>query len=222
MNGWLTPVEILEMAKEENLKRRWKRLSNGPFARQRFQGNLGLESCAMIPPHLPHPPILLVGHGRLTYTLKWWNENIRHFDPEEFTTWPGISPNERIRTTLDYMNPLLGLKLDALREYVGKPIIIHEGYAESGHSENSAHYFGNAVDLHIEGLNLIEQYLVAERFLWGGLGLYPEWNTPGLHLDIREAGAYLSYKRAKRWMCLGGEEVALDYSGILHVMQKVY
>jgi len=53
------------------------------------------------------------------------------------------------------------------------------------HSENSLHYNGKAIDLHMEGMTLGEQSRIAMRYFFGGMGLYPDWKHPGLHLDIR-------------------------------------
>tara|TARA_Y100000310_G_C20635866_1_gene791119 strand:- start:358 stop:777 length:420 start_codon:yes stop_codon:yes gene_type:complete len=99
------------------------------------------------------------------------------------------------------------LALDKLREAADKPIIIHGGYAESGHSENSYHYRGMAADLHIEGYSLLDQFLLAERQgVFGGIGVYPfpEWNNPGLHLDVRK-----SYQKPVRWARIDGKYVGL-------------
>ena len=87
----------------------------------------------------------------------------------------------------DKMSYELLVKLDALRDFLGKRIVIHCGYATKGHSRNSMHYVGQAVDLHIEGLSVIEAWLASERFDFGGIGLYPKWENPGLHLDVRYA-----------------------------------
>ena len=54
-----------------------------------------------------------------------------------------------------------------------------------GHSENSLHYQGKAIDLHMEGMTLGEQARIAMRYFFGGMGLYPDWKHPGLHLDLR-------------------------------------
>lgn len=85
----------------------------------------------------------------------------------------------------DNMNPQLILKLDALREFVGRPLVVHVGFAVAGHSSGSQHYLGNAADFHIEGLTLLEQFLAAERFNFAGIGLYPFWEQLGLHCDVR-------------------------------------
>ena len=80
--------------------------------------------------------------------------------------------------------------------------IIHVAYEPAGHSIGSQHYFGRAVDLHFNKLSLMEQYLAAERFNFPGLGIYPYWQHPGLHLDIREL---TSYKGARWWRSKKGE-----------------
>lgn len=76
-------------------------------------------------------------------------------------------------------------RLDDFRHYVGKPVIVHCGYGTDGHVENSQHYVGKAVDIHVVNMELIDQYLAAERFGFTGLGLYPFWTNPGMHLDLR-------------------------------------
>lgn len=112
-----------------------------------------------------------------------WSK-IRWFSPEE--NWGDIFK----------IHPQLVELLDRMREYAGRPIIIHEAYATSGHSPNSYHYLGMAADCHIKGLNVIDQYLIAERFPWGGIGVYGRdvWNRPGLHVDVRPGHA--------RWGCM--------------------
>lgn len=104
--------------------------------------------------------------------LKDW-EKIKYFSREE--NWGDAS---KMSFTLVSM-------LDALREKTGKPIVIHAGYATSGHSLGSYHYQGKAADFHITGLSLLDQYLLAESIGFGGIGVYPFWNNPGLHADIR-------------------------------------
>lgn len=113
---------------------------------------------------------------------EFWDK-IKHFDQEEnWGDWRKV-------------NPQLIINLDKLRELANKPIVIHCAYATRGHSEHSQHYKGLAADLHIVGLNAVDQFLLAEKSgLFTGIGIYPYWNNPGLHLDIRD-GAF------KRWAC---------------------
>jgi uncharacterized protein YcbK (DUF882 family) len=76
--------------------------------------------------------------------------------------------------------------IDKLRGLVQKPVKIHCAYAQDGHTTNSYHYLGLAVDLNIEGLPVMDQFIAAERFnIFNGIGVYPMWNNPGLHLDLR-------------------------------------
>ena len=102
--------------------------------------------------------------------------------------------------------------LDEMRQVIGKPIIIHSAYDISGHIEDSQHgkIPCTAIDFHIDGLGLLDQLLFAERFPWTGIGVYPHWNNPGLHCDLRliseicleQAGSGVDFKRYKgaRWL----------------------
>lgn len=38
-----------------------------------------------------------------------------------------------------------------------------------------------------------EQFRFAQGFPWGGIGVYPEWNTPGLHVDTRQGWDHIAY-----------------------------
>ena len=117
---------------------------------------------------------------------QFW-EQITYFRPEEFGI-VGHMLELQAQEARDNMNPQLILKLDSLREFVGRSLIIHAGFEVSGHSPGSQHYLGNAADFHIEGLSLLEQYLAAERFNFSAIGLYPFWERPGLHCDVRPLG----------------------------------
>ena len=108
------------------------------------------------------------------------------------------------------MNGMVILLLDAIRKQfrridMAARFIIHAGYATSGHSPNSQHYVGNAVDFHIDTkvkyslqvhdmLGILRGLQVHDRV---GLGIYPDWANPGFHLDVRGSRA--------RWGRIGGE-----------------
>lgn len=93
----------------------------------------------------------------------------------------------------DEVDPILLMVLFMLRREIGKPFSIHNAYDPPGtHSDKSYHYIGEAVDFHIIGLTLLEASATIEKVLkelklWDkvGLGIYPDWNKPGFHLDIR-------------------------------------
>ena len=119
-------------------------------------------------------------------------QSLKHFRPEEFHR-------------PDKLNPDALRLLDAMRDSVDGEVIvtINADYAESGHTPNSWHYKGRAFDLVIrdakthEPLPVIKQFLIAVRFNWGGIGVYPFWRSPGLHLDNRPLS--LTDRRAMWW-----------------------
>jgi uncharacterized protein YcbK (DUF882 family) len=92
--------------------------------------------------------------------------------------------------------------------------VIHCGYENGGHASGSRHYTGDAVDFHINGMNFSEAMdsllkALHETDFFGkkaaeyvGLGIYPDWNTPGFHLDIRGYSA--------RWGRINGEYVSFE------------
>lgn len=108
----------------------------------------------------------------LMTNLDWCD--IKHFKPSEFS-----EPNK-----MDYhfIN-----RLDKFREMVDKPIIIHSSYRND---PKSKHYEGIAVDMHIVGVDLMDMFLLAEKSdLFKGIGVYPNWNNAGLHIDMRRTEA---------------------------------
>lgn len=120
-----------------------------------------------------------------------WDE-FKYFSEEEFRP-PGFERD--VQMGLGFL-----IKLEAFRDLVGTPVVIHKngGFAVSGHSKHSLHYMGLAADLHIgqgeRGANgavrprdVIEQALLAYKWTFLSIGIYPWWNKPGLHLDDRTA-----------------------------------
>ncbi len=85
-------------------------------------------------------------------------------------------------------------KLDEMRNSVGSPFVIHE--STGGVHTAEWHGLGIAVDGHFVGLSAVEQYLYAEQFNWPGLGFYPYWNDPGIHVDMRRVGLH---EKGARW-----------------------
>lgn len=100
------------------------------------------------------------------------------------------------------MHPLIIIILEKFRSALpsGYWIKVHCGYKQGGHTKNSYHYQGKAVDFHVVGCSFIEAERHLMRFLkraiyydnkeyyllnYVGLGIYPEWQDPGFHLDIR-------------------------------------
>lgn len=137
-------------------------------------------------------------------TKEQW-EQVKHFSPNENWGNPYKMSFELLR------------RLDALREFVSHRIIIHCGYSRGGHTENSQHYLGKAVDFHIENVSLINQYLAAERFMFTGIGIYPDWNNPGLHCDVR----YKSNESPQdRWVKLNKKYIPLTENVIKKIIKN--
>lgn len=96
---------------------------------------------------------------------------VKHFKPSEFTR-----PEK--------MSALLIYSLDKLRKQAGSPIIVNSDYREG---DSGQHGQGKAVDIVISGMNVVDQFLLAEKSrMFSGIGLYPFWNRPGIHVDVRE------------------------------------
>jgi hypothetical protein len=153
-------------------------------------------------------------------TLEDWNR-VKHFNPDEnWGDWTKLEKN-------------VIFLLDRMREDIGRPIKIHCAYDSGGHSTQSQHYLGRAVDYHIKNTPLLEQYLLAERYGWRGIGLYTDWNNPGLHSDLRRSSDDYDdltlyrgarWGRRKKWQ--DGEMktiyVPLDQAFIKHVIEGGY
>lgn len=85
-------------------------------------------------------------------------------------------------------------RLDIYRHFLGIGLFITCG-TQGAHVDGSLHYDGKAADaipLIPPGSDktLLDCYLMAERFDFGGLGLYPEWSYQGrqlggMHFDVR-------------------------------------
>ena len=107
------------------------------------------------------------------------------------------------------MNGVALLVLDTIRDRFGCRFIIHCGYEGDGHTPSSEHYKGNAIDFHIDTddpfhrqIDKIEN-IIADLQLHIGLGIYPDWNRPGFHLDTRgyharwgRIGEYVEFSKA--------------------------
>lgn len=105
------------------------------------------------------------------------------------------------------MNGVLVYTLQNLRNFVNRPIIVHCGYEPRG--TGGYHPLKCAVDIHIERMNVIDQFLAATRFdAFNGIGVYPNWNSPGLHLDTR---CLEKTRIDARWGCFkSGKYLPLD------------
>jgi hypothetical protein len=115
---------------------------------------------------------------------------ILHFKPKEIPGWENMEAE-----TIE--------RLDTMRHLDGKALgwyfIVNSAHREG---DTGMHGKGKAIDGAMidratrEPLPLIHQYMIASRHGWGGIGLYPYWDRPGLHLDTR---IHLPYERHARW-----------------------
>ena len=138
-----------------------------------------------------------------------WN-GIEGFSKGEFAPPEDIGIDWDMHQKL--INKLVELRETSLPKYDGKfRVLVHEngGFAVDGHSEKSLHYgdpaapegaikIGRAVDFHMEHYSIkhncwalvpwLEQamllYPLLDEDCWG-VGLYPNWNQQGFHLDYR-------------------------------------
>jgi hypothetical protein len=88
-----------------------------------------------------------------------------------------------------------------LRMKANWPMSIHAGMdveGTHGHSKKSYHLKGMAFDFHFKtDASLNEQFYVIKEFGFTGIGIYPEWNNPGFHLDIRPKKEMQLWKQIK-------------------------
>ena len=120
-----------------------------------------------------------------------WVE-IKDFCPEEFGA-------EDMSTRLIYT-------MQDMRNYVGRRINVHSGYRPG---RTGYHPLKMAADIDIVGLDVIDQYLIAEKFdALNGIGVYPFWNNQGIHVDVRPRSKLMI---DSRWGCFeAGKYVKLD------------
>ena len=80
--------------------------------------------------------------------------------------------------------------LEKFRKLVDKPVIIHCAYrcpahnAKVGGVVNSYHTLALAADLHVEEMGLQVMAALARKAGFRGVGFYPSWNPPGIHVDL--------------------------------------
>lgn len=135
--------------------------------------------------------------------------------PMNLVLWQKINDFTPDEFGCEDMDGILIYTLQQMRRFVGRKIIIHCGYEKrsSGYHPKKC-----ACDLHIDGMHVVDQFLVANRFSnFGGIGVYSWWNSPGLHIDTRPANHKLNYDA--RWGSLKkGEYVPLNRKFFKEIM----
>jgi hypothetical protein len=96
------------------------------------------------------------------------------------------------------------LSLYQFRVAMENPIYIHDngGFSTKGHSSNSYHYQGRAIDFHFKhmtSVSLRKFVVTALRCGLHGIGLYPHWSPKpgGFHLDNRPGGMFNIWSKNK-------------------------
>jgi len=95
-------------------------------------------------------------------------------------------------------------KIQKFRTLIGRPIRFNS-ITEGKHAKNSSHPKGIAGDIRIGGKGAINWNKMVQHALtcgFVGIGYYPFWNTPGLHLDTRAGGIKL-WKRLRNGKYVG-------------------
>lgn len=114
-----------------------------------------------------------------------WHHVKPHFSPLE--AW---GDSDRIDARIVFA-------LFDIREHSGRKIVIHCGYEPR--QKPSWHSSCLAVDFHIDGLHVCDQFLLCSRYdVFNGLGVYTYWNNPGLHGDTRPHT--LRHRPEARWI----------------------
>lgn len=91
--------------------------------------------------------------------------------------------------SLPFLSTGLLYSLDEFRAKLGRPVMISEApgaLIRFDTDSESQHVFGRAGDIVLpEGPDLQTAYNVAKTCGFRGIGVYPDWYIPGLHLDTR-------------------------------------
>ena len=122
------------------------------------------------------------GKGFQMSILTWGS--IKWFTDAEFDDSHGVNKGKDMDMETVH-------RLDSLRGWVACPIIVTAGYDSQGHSSDSYHYKGKAVDIIIcTDMTMREQWQYIKISGFNGVGVYPEWKYKdfkgGWHLDVRD------------------------------------
>ena len=120
-----------------------------------------------------------------------------------------------ITEDLDRIEEQLMIKVDAMvstaKESFGTDVgkfIVHS-IVSGGHTPGSKHYSGEAIDGHFTGLNLYQAVMVGLKAGFRGIGYYPWWGSPGIHVDIR------SQAHTSVWASFSSGAYEYDYGAVV-------
>ena len=131
------------------------------------------------------------GEGVIQYSVKKDGNSIflikntpSNFKLKEFSCHDG---SDVVKVDSDLI-----IKLQALRDIIGKPIVINSGYRTTEYNKKirgatrSQHIYGKAADIAISGVNPEDVAKKAEALGFLGIGLY-DW---GCHVDTRKTKSF--------------------------------
>ncbi len=113
------------------------------------------------------------------FALRSSTIKLKYFTASEFGPW------------WPFMSTELLLNLDEFREQLGEPFHLSQVDGGIGRltDKDSMHYPSPlvlAVDGYPASGDIRRAYRIARQVGFHGIGLYPHWNNPGLHLDMRK------------------------------------
>ena len=112
----------------------------------------------------------------------------------DVSNWPYRWPHVRFdlldnieKMTIDTLDTLNDMCHTAATKY-GWSYLVNSDYRPNGTGQ---HPKGRAVDLVFYDktpgdVNVLSQFVFALRFNWTGVGFYPQWDIPGIHVDTRQ------------------------------------
>jgi hypothetical protein len=111
--------------------------------------------------------------------------------PEEWKEFDDFSAAE----CGEGMNLVFMRKVVKLRAFLGMPMIVSAGWAQSGHAPDSYHYQGRALDFWVDADPrwIMRKIDVLGEF--NGVGFYPYSKHKFFHIDDRNQSKY------QRWVC---------------------
>lgn len=83
-------------------------------------------------------------------------------------------------------------KLQLFRDNIRRPVHIISGYRCSVHNRQvggaplSLHVQGIAFDINVPGATFADLVWLAKKLGYGGIGIYPDYNPPFVHIDTRK------------------------------------
>ena len=132
-----------------------------------------------------------------SWAIRWPHVRLDQFD--EVKDSHGDTRSDSLNNMDDYAMDMFERMVRYAYDNLGWKHIINSGYREG---DKGRHGEGIAIDVVFYrkkpgDIPVLEQWSMALRFNWGGIGFYPFWNTPGLHVDMRTVSVRAMWYRAK-------------------------